>query len=99
MFSWPCNSFFEVMNWSYFYTNKCYSPQNPSYASEILKSENDWPIRRSSDCPEIGTWGLYNEFGLIYDQNHSINEICSHKNIGLHNLIDISRAKVSVLCS
>ena len=55
--------------------------------------------RRSFGCPEMGTWGLYSEFGIRHDQNHPRNEFPDHENMSKGTLIEILGAIVSVLCS
>ena len=55
--------------------------------------------RRSFGCPEMGTWGLYSEFGIRYEQNHSRNEFSGHEIIKIDTLKEVLCAIVSVLCS
>ena len=47
----------------------------------------------------MGTWELNSEFGIRYGQNRPKNEFSDIENISIDTLIDISGAKVSVLCS
>ena len=47
----------------------------------------------------MGTWGLYSEFGIRYEQNHSRNEFSGHENIKIDTLKEVLCAIFSVLCS
>ena len=45
----------------------------------------------------MGTWGLFSEFGIIYEQNHSRNEFSGHENMSIDTLIENLDAIASFL--
>ena len=57
-----------------------------------------YPNRRRIGCPEMGSKGLYNDFGLQYDQNNYRNAFLDHENIGIDTLTNLVWVIVCVLC-